>query len=277
MTNAIEIRKLSKAFTSCRALDDVSLNIQTGEMVALIGASGSGKSTLMRHIAGFLPADSGEIVVLDQVVQKEGRISATIRRQRAEIGFVFQQFNLVGRLPVMTNVLTGLLYRTSLWRSLLMRFSLAERQQALEALVAVGIEQSAWQRAATLSGGQQQRAALARCMVQRAKVVLADEPIASLDPESARNVMELLASMNRDRGCTVLVSLHQVEFALKYCKRTIALHRGKVVYDGPSAELTPTLLGKLYGTAVEELFDMVLDNPALKLPANAARQQLVAA
>jgi phosphonate transport system ATP-binding protein len=277
MPKAIEIRKLSKAFSHCCALDGVSLTIDSGEMVALIGASGSGKSTLMRHVAGFLPADSGEIVVLDQVVQKEGKISPTIRRQRAEIGFVFQQFNLVGRLPVMTNVLTGLLYRTSLWRSLLMRFSLAERQQALEALVAVGIEQSAWQRAATLSGGQQQRAALARCMVQRAKVVLADEPIASLDPESARNVMELLASMNRDRGCTVLVSLHQVEFALKYCKRTIALHRGKVVYDGPSAELTPTLLGELYGTAVEELFDRVLDKPAQKSPANAAGQQLVAA
>ena len=277
MTKAIEIRNLSKTFTTCCALDDVSLNIRTGEMVALIGASGSGKSTLMRHVAGFLAADSGEIVVLDQAVQREGKISSTIRRQRAEIGFVFQQFNLVGRLPVMTNVLTGLLYRTSLWRSLLMRFSLAERQQALEALVAVGIEQSAWQRAATLSGGQQQRAALARCMVQRAKVVLADEPIASLDPESARNVMELLASMNRDRGCTVLVSLHQVEFALKYCPRTVALDRGRVVYDGPSAELTPSLLGELYGTAVEELFDMVLDNPGLDLPAGAARRQLAAA
>ena len=103
----------------------------------------------------------------------------------------------------MTNVLIGLLYRTSLWRSLLMRFSTDERQQAMEALVAVGIEQSAWQRAATLSGGQQQRAALARCLVQRARVILADEPIASLDPESARNVMELLAGMNRERGCTV--------------------------------------------------------------------------
>lgn len=134
-------------------------------------------------------------------------------------------------------------------------------QQALEALVAVGIEQSAWQRAATLSGGQQQRAALARCMVQRARVILADEPIASLDPESSRNVMELLASMNRQRGCTVVVSLHQVEFALKYCRRTVALHRGRVVYDGPSAALTPQLLGELYGADAEELFREAAGQP----------------
>ena len=197
MGTAIQIRNLSKAFSHCKALQEVCLDVDAGEMVALIGASGSGKSTLLRHIAGFVAADAGEITVFGQAIQQDGRMSANVRRLRAGIGFVFQQFNLVGRLSVMTNVLTGLLYRTSLWRSLLMRFSTDERQQALEALVAVGIEQSAWQRAATLSGGQQQRAALARCLVQRARVILADEPIASLDPESARNVMDLLAGMNR--------------------------------------------------------------------------------
>ena len=155
-----------------------------------------------------------------------------------------------------------LLRRTSLWRSLLMRFTLQERQQALEALVAVGIEQTAWQRASTLSGGQQQRAALARCLVQGAKVVLADEPIASLDPESSRKVMELLAAMNRERGCTVLVSLHQVEFAIRYCARTIALHRGVVVYDGPSSALTPALLSELYGADVQDLFEPGSTAPA---------------
>ena len=268
MTAAIEIRNLNKTFPCCKALDDVSLKVQPGEMVALIGASGSGKSTLMRHLSGFLAADSGEVEVLGRTVQARGRIDKDIRSLRAEIGFVFQQFNLVNRLSVMTNVLVGLLYRTSIFRSLLMRFSMAEKQQALEALAAVGIENFAWQRAATLSGGQQQRAALARCMVQKAKIVLADEPIASLDPESARNVMELLAQMNRERNCTVLVSLHQVEFAIKYCPRTVALHKGEVVYDGPSSALTPKLLGELYGTDVHELFDMMLDSPAIKLPAN---------
>ena len=277
MSTAIEIRNLSKAFPCCKALQDVSLDIDCGEMVALIGASGSGKSTLLRHIAGLIPADRGKISVLNRLVQQGGRMAPNIRSLRAEIGVVFQQFNLVSRLPVITNVLTGLLYRTRFWRSLLMRFSVGERQQAMEALVAVGIEQSAWQRAATLSGGQQQRAALARCLVQGAKVILADEPIASLDPESSRKVMELLASMNRDRGCTVVVSLHQVEFALKYCPRTVALHRGAVVYDGPSAALTPALLGELYGSAAEELFGRMLDSPAPKAHAPVTRLPPLAA
>jgi len=277
MGNAITIEKLCKTFSCCKALDEVTLNVDSGEMVALLGASGSGKSTLLRHIAGFVAADSGRIVVLDQSIQRDGKIAPNIRRLRAHIGFVFQQFNLVGRLPVITNVLTGLLHRTRLWRSLFMRFSLAERQQALEALVSVGIEQSAWQRAATLSGGQQQRAALARCIVQRAKVILADEPIASLDPESSRKVMELLAEMNRKRQCTVVVSLHQVEFALKYCPRTVALNRGRVVYDGPSAALTPQLLGELYGADVKELFGKVLDSASIKPPEIPSAPALAAA
>ncbi|TRZ65833.1 MAG: phosphonate ABC transporter ATP-binding protein [Rhodocyclaceae bacterium] len=267
MGTAIQISNLSKEFSCCKALQGVNLTIDTGEMVALIGASGSGKSTLLRHISGFIAADAGEITVTGNSVQRDGKIVPNIRRLRAEIGFVFQQFNLVGRLSVITNVLTGLLYRTSLWRSLLMRFSISERQQALEALVAVGIEQTAWQRAATLSGGQQQRAALARCLVQGAKLILADEPIASLDPESARNVMELLARMNRERGCTVVVSLHQVEFALKYCPRTVALHGGRVIYDGPSAALTPQLLGELYGNDAEELFGKMLNSPTKNIVA----------
>ncbi len=277
MSVAIKITHLSKTFSHCQALQDVSLAVDTGEMVALIGASGSGKSTLLRHIAGFVAADSGAITVMDRAVQHDGRIVPNIRSLRAEIGFVFQQFNLVNRLSVMTNVLIGLLYRTSLWRGLLMRFSLPDRQQALEALAAVGIEKTAWQRAATLSGGQQQRAALARCLVQGAKVILADEPIASLDPESSRNVMELLASMNRQHGCTVVVSLHQVEFALKYCTRTVALHQGRVVYDGPSSALTPQMLGELYGSAVDELFGKVEETPPLNIPAAREPYPLLAA
>lgn len=254
MNHAIQVTGLTKSFGSFRALVDVSIRLDEGEMVALIGASGSGKSTLLRHVAGFVGADSGRIDVLGRTVQENGRVSRSIRSIRAEVGFVFQQFNLVGRLPVIVNVLAGLLHRTPLWRSLLMRFTLAERQRALEALAAVGIERTAWQRAATLSGGQQQRAALARCLVQGARIVLADEPIASLDPESARNVMELLATLNRVHGCTVLVSLHQVEYAMKHCPRTIALRGGRVVYDGPSESLTPAQLARLYGAEADTLF-----------------------
>lgn len=251
---AVEVRALSKRYGDCQALADVSLRLAPGEMVALIGASGSGKSTLLRHIPGFVAGDAGEIAVFGRTMQSDGRISRTIRRDRASVGFVFQQFNLVGRLPVITNVLVGRLHASVWWRRLLLRFARADRQAALRSLAEVGIEQTAWQRASTLSGGQQQRAALARCLVQQARLVLADEPIASLDPESSRRVMELLARMNREHGCTVLVSLHQVDFAIRYCPRTIALNAGRIVYDGPSAALTPALLGVLYGSSAHELF-----------------------
>lgn len=253
MSYAVVTRELSKSFAHCQALDKVSLQITEGEMVALIGASGSGKSTLLRHLPGFLTADSGEIDVLDQTVQAGEADAQSFRQVRSRIGFVFQQFNLVNRLPVITNVLIGQLHQTPWRRSLFMRFTLAQRQKARQALASVGIEQTAWQRASTLSGGQQQRAALARCLVQGARLILADEPIASLDPESSRKVMELLKDMNEQHKCTVLVSLHQVEFAVRYCPRTIALNAGRVVFDGPSSALTPAMLAALYGSAASEL------------------------
>ena len=254
MSYAVVTRELSTSYANCQALDKVSLQIREGEMVALLGASGSGKSTLLRHLPGFVTSDSGEIDVLGQTVQANGKLKPCFRQVRSSLGFVFQQFNLVNRLPVITNVLIGQLYQTPWWRSLFMRFSVEQRQKALEALVSVGMEQTAWQRASTLSGGQQQRAALARCLVQGARIILADEPIASLDPESSRKVMELLKEMNEIHRCTVLVSLHQVEFAVRYCPRTIALNTGRVVYDGPSSALTPDLLAELYGSNARELF-----------------------
>lgn len=254
MPYALVTRELSKSFANCLALDKVSLQIRQGEMVALLGASGSGKSTLLRHLPGFVTSDSGEIDVLGQTVQASGKLMSNFQQVRSHIGFVFQQFNLVNRLPVITNVLIGQLYQTPWWRSLFMSFTVEQRQKALEAMVSVGIEQTAWQRASTLSGGQQQRAALARCLVQGARLILADEPIASLDPESSRKVMELLKKMNQEHACTVLVSLHQVEFAVRYCPRTIALNSGRVVYDGPSSALTPQLLAELYGSSAHELF-----------------------
>ena len=255
MQPAIRITSLSKTFGKRRALDAVNLEVLPGEMVALIGASGSGKSTLLRHVAGLVCCDAatGHIEVQGEMVQKQGRVSPRIRDVRAGIGFVFQQFNLVGRLPVITNVLAGLVHRMPLWRSLPRLFSRSEWACGMEALRRVGIEGQAMQRASTLSGGQQQRAAIARTLVQRARVVLADEPIASLDPESSRRVMEILARINREDRCTVLVSLHQVNVAVKYCPRTVALRAGQVVYDGPSASLTPALLRELYGAEADEI------------------------
>ncbi len=252
---AVKVTALSKTFGCCKALDGVSLDIGLGEMVALIGASGSGKSTLLRHIAGLACGDQdrGSIEVEGRPMQTLGRLAAGIRKNRAGLGFVFQQFNLVGRLPVITNVLTGSLSRLPFWRSLTGLFPRGERELAVEALERVGILDKAWVRASALSGGQQQRAAIARTLVQKARIILADEPIASLDPEASRRVMEILARINAEDGTTVVVSLHQVDFATRYCSRAIALKNGTVVYDGPSAALTPDLLRNLYGTQAEEL------------------------
>ena len=258
METALRIHQLNKHFANGRhALRDINLRVQRGEMVALIGASGSGKSTLLRHVAGLVTADGdgGEsLIEIDgRCVQQRGRIHRDIRKVRAQVGFVFQQFNLVARLPVLVNVLVGSLHRMPWWRSWTRSFTARERALALDALSRVGIADCHAQRASTLSGGQQQRAAIARTLVQGAKVVLADEPIASLDPESSRKVMEILARINREDRSTVIVSLHQVEIAMKYCPRVIALKQGEVVYDGPSCALTAPLLRELYGVQADEL------------------------
>jgi len=260
--SSIKVRRLSKTFLfngQRKALDDVSLDFRKGEMVALIGASGSGKSTLLRSISGLTVADSktdGCAIEIDgQTIQSNGILAGNVRELRSRIGFVFQQFNLVGRLPVITNVLAGTLRRTPTWRSLMRWFTRDETRAGIEALARVGIADHAYQRASTLSGGQQQRAAIARTLVQQAKVILADEPIASLDPESSRRVMNTLADINSRDGTTVLVSLHQVEVALKYCPRVVALSHGKVLYDGPSSALTPARLREIYGAELDDMLE----------------------
>lgn len=254
---AIRVHLAAKSFGARRALDDVSFEVRPGERVALLGASGSGKSTLLRTLCGLETLDSGpgEIEVLGRRLQHGGRLAADIRIQRRQIGIIFQQFNLVGRLPVLHNVLTGLAAEVPLARAMLGRFTREEQARALDALAAIGLGEQAFQRASTLSGGQQQRAAVARALVQGARVLLADEPVASLDPESTRRVMELLATLNRERGLTLLVSLHHVGLARRYCERVIALRDGRLVFDGPTRALTPPFLRDLYGTAVEELQD----------------------
>ena len=256
--SAVSVSSVTKSFSGDTvALKSVSLDIQPGEMVALIGASGSGKSTLIRHISGLLAADRGKsggvIRVLGNDIQNNGKIASDIARTRTLIGVVFQQFNLVPRLSVLTNVLTGLLGRAPRLRTTLGVFTCHEKQQAMLALRRVGIEARARKRAMTLSGGQQQRAAIARTLVQGAKVILADEPIASLDPASAKRVMSILSEVNRHDGITILVSLHQVEYARRYCTRTIAMRDGEIVFDGASQDLTNNFLREIYGEASEEL------------------------
>lgn len=258
MTQAVCVKDLSKTFgITNQALKNVSIEVHEGEMVALIGASGSGKSTLLRHIAGLVEGDrtqESEIRIFGDAIQTKGQINTNARKIRSKVGVVFQQFNLVGRLKVLTNILMGNLGTMPRWKGSLGLFDSKQKIAAMKALSRVGISAQAMQRGSTLSGGQQQRAAIARTLVQGAKLLIADEPIASLDPSSARKVMNILRDLNDKDKITVMVSLHQVEYALNYCPRTIALRHGEVVYDGPSEALTPDFLAELYGAESEELF-----------------------
>jgi phosphonate transport system ATP-binding protein len=257
MSDAVlTVRNASKSFGARRALDGVSLAVTKGEMIALIGPSGSGKSTLLRSISGLqtIDAGAGRIEAFGQAVQENGRISGKVREIRTRIGFIFQQFNLVGRLTLFTNVALGSLGRTDPVRGLLGLWPAETKQSAMAALARMGVADYAGQRANTLSGGQQQRGAIARALVQKAKIILADEPVASLDPVSARRVMESLRDLNRQDGLTVVVTLHQVDYAMRYCDRVVALKAGKVVYDGPADGLKKPKLIDIYGPEFEDVF-----------------------
>ncbi|HGN0709374.1 TPA: phosphonate ABC transporter ATP-binding protein [Pseudomonas aeruginosa] len=230
MSAVIRVDSLNKTFARKQALFNLRLEIQAGEMVALIGASGSGKSTLLRHVAGLARCDrdnGGSIDVLGRRLQASGRLSGEVRRLRADIGYIFQQFNLVNRLSVLDNVLLGFLGRMPRWRGSLGLFSAEQKRQALEALARVGLADFAGQRASTLSGGQQQRVAIARALTQKAEVILAD--------------------INRHDGKTVVVTLHQVDYALRYCPRAVALKGGRILFDGSSEHLSEGFLNELYG------------------------------
>jgi phosphonate transport system ATP-binding protein len=263
MTSAavLSVRTVSKTFGAKgrRALDRVSLDVARGEMIALIGPSGSGKSTLLRAITGLAPVDAAEspagvIEAFGAVVQSRGKVSDKVRDARIRIGFIFQQFNLVGRLTLFSNVALGSLGRIPFWRGLLGLWPQETKTAAMAALSRVGVAEYAAQRANTLSGGQQQRGAIARALVQKAKIILADEPVASLDPVSARKVMDILRDLNTTDGLTVIVTLHQVDCALRYCDRIVALKAGAVVYDGPPSGLKKKQLVEIYGPEFEDVF-----------------------
>ena len=249
MQTIIRVEKLSKSFNQHQALNAVDLNICSGEMVALLGPSGSGKSTLLRHLSGLIVGDKSpgsHVELLGRTVQREGRLARDIRISRAHTGYIFQQFNLVNRLTVLENVLIGALGSTPFWRTCFSWFSHEQKQRALQALTRVGMAHFAYQRVSTLSGGQQQRVAIARALMQQAKVILADEPIASLDPESARIVMDTLRDINQTDGITVVVTLHQVDYALRYCERIVALRQGNVFFDGSSQHFDNDRFDHLY-------------------------------
>jgi len=259
MSGVLTLSAANKTFFSNgkknQALCNVTIDVAAGERVALLGASGSGKSTLIRAICGLevLDKGSGDLVINGRELQSNGHLAKNVRLIRNEVGVIFQQFNLVNQLDVITNVLIGICPQKNIFEIIGRRFSLEEKAKALDALEKVGLVDFAYQRSSTLSGGQQQRVAIARALIKNAKILLADEPVASLDPESSRKVMETLVNLSEKLDLTFITSLHQIPVAKKYCERTIALNKGAVVFDGPTKELTTVILAKLYGSHLEDL------------------------
>jgi len=243
--NVLEIKAVRKTFGKVDALKSVTLDIPSGQMVGVIGRSGAGKSTLLRMINRLAEPTSGQISWNGEAVsQLRGR---ELLRWRARCAMIFQQFNLVPRLDVITNVLLGRVSRHGTLPSLIKRFTEVERAMAVLALERLDCAQLAMQRAETLSGGQQQRVAIARALMQEPDVVLADEPIASLDPRSAIQVMQALRAINREDGITVICNLHTLDTARQYCDRIVGIAAGTVLFDGLPSELSPELVRRIYG------------------------------
>lgn len=227
------------------ALKNISLEIQQGEFVAIIGLSGAGKSTLLRTINRMHDISDGSLVVNgEEVKDLKGK---TLRKFRRNIGMVFQSFNLVTRTSVINNVLTSRVPDMPMWKSIIGLYSREDKVIALEALDKVGILNKAYVRADQLSGGQQQRVALARTLAQNPQIILADEPVAALDPVTASQVMDDFKKINEELNISVLINIHHVDLALKYASRVIGIKAGEIVYDGPADKVDSDILTQIYG------------------------------
>jgi phosphonate transport system ATP-binding protein len=264
----LEIERLTRQFGVKAAVAGVSLQVEKGSFVGVIGRSGAGKSTLLRLINRLVEPTAGRIAFDGvDVTALRGR---ALRLWRARAAMVFQQFNLIGRLDVLTNVLIGRLALVPPWRSLAGWWPDQDKAVALAALEQFGMAQLAAQRADHLSGGQQQRVAIARAVVQEPEIVLADEPIASLDPHNTRLVMDALQRMNKHFGITVICNLHSLEIARAYCDRLVGMAAGAVVFDDVAAALTDTAARELYGTASDGQPDSAIAD--IRSPIGAAGQ-----
>jgi phosphonate transport system ATP-binding protein len=241
---------VTKRYGDVRAVDSVSLTIDSGEMVGIIGRSGAGKSTLLRLMNRLADPTQGEITFAGSEI---GRIRGReLRRWRSRCAMIFQQFNLVNRLDVLTNVLIGRLAHRGTLPSLFKHFNRAEKVMALKALHRLDMAPQALQRADSLSGGQQQRVAIAKVLVQEPEMVLADEPIASLDPHNASKVMGALKTINEEDGITVICNLHHLNTAKSYCRRILGMAHGRIVFDGTPEALTLAEIRQIYGTEGEK-------------------------
>jgi phosphonate transport system ATP-binding protein len=257
----LQIRDLTRRFGEKTAVDRVSLDVPAGQMVGIIGRSGAGKSTLLRMINRLQEPSAGQVLFDGtDITALKGR---ALRDWRTSCAMIFQQFNLVNRLDVLTNVLVGRLNHRGTFTSLLKLFTPAERAMAIMTLDRFDLAEVALQRADTLSGGQQQRVAICRALLQEPKILLADEPIASLDPRNAKVVMDALRTINREDGLTVLVNLHHLDTARAYCDRIVAMMAGRVVFDGTPAELTPQKVRDVYGVSEDEFEDGAMPEGSL--------------
>ena len=240
----LEIKNLTVEYGNFRAIDNISFTVKDGEFVAVIGSSGGGKSSLMKAINLLVKPKSGSIKIDGEEMTELS--SRKLRMKRRKIGFVFQDYNLIDRLSVIENVLTGRLgYKSSL-KSLLGIFSKEEYENAEKALEKVGLSEKLFVRGDELSGGQKQRVAIAKALVQEPKIILADEPVASLDVNSSKIIIEYFKEINRVQGITVIINIHDVNIALKYADRVIALKKGKIVFDGKGSEITDDVLKRVY-------------------------------
>ena len=249
----VTLANICKSFAAGQivAVHNVSFTVSRGEFLVVLGPSGAGKSTLMRCVNRLAVPTSGRVFVNGREVTGAAR---ELRRLRQGIGMVFQQFNLVLRLSVMMNVLAGRLSYRSAWRSVFYSFTRDDRAIALEALEMVGLGHKAFQRADTLSGGEQQRVGIARALAQRPSVILADEPVASLDPKIARQVLGYLKDISQRLGISVICNLHQIDFAREYAQQIIGLARGEVIFEGRPDELTPEVIERIYAGRKEADF-----------------------
>lgn len=252
----LSVQGLSKAFGETRVLDNVSFDLHAGELVAVIGRSGAGKSTLLHMLNGTISASEGAIYSLQNGEVNQNIValnSRQMRQWRSECGMIFQDFCLVPRLDVLTNVLLGRLSRTSTLSSFFKVFSDADRAAAIELLQWMNMLPQALQRAENLSGGQMQRVAICRALMQNPRILLADEPVASLDPKNTTRIMDVLRQVS-GQGISVMVNLHSVNLVKQYCTRVIGIQRGVVMFDGHPSRLTDGLLHQLYGDEINQLY-----------------------
>lgn len=246
----IKFDNVNKVYSNgLHALKNISLEIKQGEFVAIIGLSGAGKSTLLRTINRMHDISEGSLTVNGQEVNDLS--GKDLRKFRRKVGMVFQSFNLVTRTTVINNVLTSRVPDMPLWKSIIGLYSKEDKVIALEALDKVGILDKAYVRADQLSGGQQQRVALARTLAQKPEIILADEPVAALDPITAKQVMDDFKKINKELNMSVLINIHHVDLALKYADRVIGIKAGEIVYDGPATKVDSEVLKQIYGRELD--------------------------